>query len=105
MYVPYNLQYNTLAPLEPGCFDNELTCRNGHCVPANYRCDGKRDCFDGTDEDNCPGELFPAARKYFIIFEMFCMLSKSMKLIMAIIHIYLCTISNAVYGLWSMGNK
>jgi hypothetical protein len=35
------------------CNDTEYTCASGNCVPMEQRCDGKRQCADGTDEQNC----------------------------------------------------
>lgn len=33
-----------------------MQCRNGHCKPRLWQCDGVDDCGDNTDEDKC-GEL------------------------------------------------
>ncbi len=36
------------------CSDNEFKCvESGHCVEKKYRCDGRADCLDGSDETNC----------------------------------------------------
>ena len=36
-----------------GCDLNELTCRNGQCIPLNQKCDGTQNCRDGSDELEC----------------------------------------------------
>ena len=36
-----------------GCDINELTCRNGQCIPLNQKCDGTQNCRDGSDELEC----------------------------------------------------
>ena len=36
------------------CGSYEFQCENGGCVNANYKCDGDRDCNDGSDEVDCP---------------------------------------------------
>lgn len=33
------------------CRPGEAVCRNLQCINADYRCDGDRDCEDGSDED------------------------------------------------------
>lgn len=40
-----------LLPLS-ACSSEEFEC-DRKCVPASWRCDGDRDCADGTDELNC----------------------------------------------------
>uniref|UniRef100_A0A8D1CWI3 Low-density lipoprotein receptor-related protein 2 n=1 Tax=Sus scrofa TaxID=9823 RepID=A0A8D1CWI3_PIG len=36
------------------CLGNEFRCSNGHCITESWRCDGTRDCLDGSDEIGCP---------------------------------------------------
>ncbi|OWA51313.1 hypothetical protein BV898_15800 [Hypsibius exemplaris] len=54
----------TAQPCRPGFFGDYFWCRYtagalvpsptmGRCVPKSYICDGMRNCFDGTDEQNC----------------------------------------------------
>ena len=44
----------TLTP----CSDDEFSCDNGICIPMNKRCNGKLECKDGSDEDNCDLVVF-----------------------------------------------
>lgn len=40
--------------LDSTCSPSAFTCANQRCVPASWRCDGHNDCFDNSDENNCP---------------------------------------------------
>uniref|UniRef100_A0A3B3SE98 Cell adhesion molecule-related/down-regulated by oncogenes n=1 Tax=Paramormyrops kingsleyae TaxID=1676925 RepID=A0A3B3SE98_9TELE len=35
------------------CTDSEFTCRDGECIPSEYRCDKRHDCRDMSDESDC----------------------------------------------------
>ncbi|XP_029434740.1 basement membrane-specific heparan sulfate proteoglycan core protein isoform X5 [Rhinatrema bivittatum] len=35
------------------CTASEFTCRDGGCVPLDYRCDRRPDCRDMSDEEEC----------------------------------------------------
>ena len=36
-----------------GCGEEEFTCTDASCVGMEVRCDGKKDCSDGSDEAQC----------------------------------------------------
>ncbi|XP_076348454.1 uncharacterized protein LOC143246122 [Tachypleus tridentatus] len=42
-----------------GCHKNTFQCRNGQCVSWFFVCDGKRNCIDGSDEDECISYMCP----------------------------------------------
>ena len=39
----------TPEPIGP-CGPGQAVCQNGQCIPSDYRCDGDKDCEDGSDE-------------------------------------------------------
>lgn len=45
------------------CPEYTLKCNYGACVSKSSRCDGRKQCADGSDELNCPTNLGPTANK------------------------------------------
>ncbi|CAG2058739.1 unnamed protein product, partial [Timema podura] len=41
------------APPTPQCAAQELPCRSGECLAPSTRCNGVKDCRDGSDEFGC----------------------------------------------------
>ena len=35
------------------CNEKQYRCSYGGCVDHAMKCDGKKDCFDGSDEEEC----------------------------------------------------
>ena len=35
------------------CSDSQFACASGQCISIGKRCNGDRDCLDGTDEMDC----------------------------------------------------
>ena len=50
-----------------GCSEEEFTCDDGSCVPMTDRCNGKRDCADETDEDECKAFVQSLGYNRFIV--------------------------------------
>ncbi|KAF4529229.1 hypothetical protein B566_EDAN017203 [Ephemera danica] len=43
----------TIPRLPGGCKAFEFRCNDGQCIDLYLRCDGDRDCTDGSDEQLC----------------------------------------------------
>ncbi|KAM9839429.1 LOW QUALITY PROTEIN: SCO-spondin [Aulostomus maculatus] len=57
-------QWITTTPDDGGlprviCVEGQFECRTFGCVELTQVCDGRRDCFDGSDEERCGTEQHP----------------------------------------------
>lgn len=39
--------------LNQGCAADQFRCRNGDCVPGHAHCNGRHECPDYSDEEDC----------------------------------------------------
>ena len=51
-----NIKYVVLE--FPDCDTSEYRCANHQCIPKSGRCNGKMECRDGTDENDCGNKKF-----------------------------------------------
>ena len=52
--LPLNYSIPAHSATAPaGCSSEEFQCQNGRCIPLPYRCDGRPDCEDQSDELYC----------------------------------------------------
>lgn len=54
----FNYAINSISPVvcivgDVGCSKDEFQCLNGHCISVLVLCNGRDDCSDWSDEQNC----------------------------------------------------
>lgn len=50
------LSFIVIAEKQPTlCSRGYFACATGECLAQTKFCDGKQDCYDGSDESNCEG--------------------------------------------------
>lgn len=47
-----------------GCAGGSYRCSDGTCIDGSSLCNGRRDCYDGSDESNCVGSHVPGHSQY-----------------------------------------
>ena len=53
LFMPMNCSWLSYFFTDINCRSNEWECDNGECIPEGDRCDGRRDCTDNSDEQDC----------------------------------------------------
>jgi len=48
-----------LCLISVACTSSQWRCRTGDCISYSQRCDGDRECSDGSDELNCSKHCAP----------------------------------------------
>lgn len=57
-YDLYHVNFNTKHMFSSlGCESDELSCYDGSCYNANYRCDSWVDCSHGEDDIGCSRKI------------------------------------------------
>ncbi|XP_063907725.1 sortilin-related receptor-like isoform X2 [Zophobas morio] len=57
-------------PIQNSCRGDLFRCTDGHCIPNRWKCDGEKDCADGSDESHCVGKT--CSSNYFTCANGFC---------------------------------
>ena len=52
MLFQFNVINKTLTCRYLACPQGWFQCKSGACIPSILTCDGKAQCFDGSDENN-----------------------------------------------------
>ncbi|XP_056009495.1 basement membrane-specific heparan sulfate proteoglycan core protein-like isoform X3 [Ostrea edulis] len=48
------MDYTSIGNVPKQCLPDQFQCASGECIDAIFKCDSQDDCFDGSDEKNCP---------------------------------------------------